>query len=315
MANVTFAAYTREQLLLQKAPALKQIANTEFGGKFGAVVKNTELIDYILKAQKSASEKTVKAETAVVTKLETVEEVNPPKRKTAAEKKAAKAQAVKAAEPAVEVVSVVVTQIPVEPEKIAEPAAVEEKSEPAVEVVEVSTAPTYEERLILFLDNLSEQDNEAKWLQANFGIFKDSLQTFKPVKAKAAKTANTGLQLKAGGADQATKNAAKMVDLKFIYGSVEKCKPVIGPDCDEKTAFKKGVEDAAAGLGKSAYYTKLQYLMVDLYNRSEVVRSAYDAGTLNATGLYDLVFRSIEKKFGLAGLEDQVKALNTPAAA
>lgn len=135
-------------------------------------------------------------------------------------------------------------------------------------LIEESSEPTYEERLVLYLDrrvNEFREDSEAVYLLARFAEFKASL-TAKPAKVRTPRTGGSRT------ADPAEKLA-------------------IAQQCHEAMVRANGSAKAAGdSLGKSAHYTKVLAKAYELYQASEAIRTAYDNGSLRWTALYDLAF-------------------------
>ncbi|MBD1995221.1 hypothetical protein H6G00_01075 [Leptolyngbya sp. FACHB-541] len=157
--------------------------------------------------------------------------------------------------------------VEVEVEEVAPP-------EPELEAEEQKSDLTYEQRLILYLDENANVGScaEATYLLENFGAFKQLLTAIaiaQPAKTRRGGTPRTGTP-------RITDPAEKLAQAREVYEAVVRC------NGDTKAAGET--------VGKSAHYTKVIAKAYELYEASSKIRTAYDAGELNWTELYNLAF-------------------------
>jgi hypothetical protein len=150
---------------------------------------------------------------------------------------------------------------------------VEEVNHPEPEVEEQKSDLTYEQRLILYLDESANVGNcaEATYLLENFGAFKQLLSAM-----AIAQPAKTHRSTPRTGTPRVTDPAEKLAQAKQVYEAV------VQHNGDTKAAGE--------AVGKSAHYTKVLAKAYELYEASNKIRTAFDAGELSWKGLYDLAF-------------------------
>lgn len=169
-----------------------------------------------------------------------------------------------------------------------------EAVEPTIEenLIEFSSEPTYEERLVLYLDRrVSEfrEDSEAAYLLQNFAEFRDSL-TAKATKKRTPRT----------GAGRPVDPAEKISLAREVHEAVVR--------------FNGSYKLAGDSIGKSAHYVKVIAKAYELYNASELIHDAYDAGQLKWTGLYNLAF-GFKKADSVVDVEARMNQLAIASAA
>jgi len=236
--------YTRESLTTREMtkPKLQEIA-AGLEIEFESSDTKATLIDWILFAQDQAAQ---------------VEDETPPE-----------LDEVEAIEPALE------ENLIEESSQTPEVAIAEQEN-----LIEFSSEPTYEERLVLYLDRrVSDfrEDSEAAYLLEQFAAFKESLT----VKATKKRTPRTG-------AGRPTDPAEKLAIAKQCYEAM--------------VQYNGKPQQAASAVGKSPHYTKVLSKAFEIYSGSELVRTAYDQGELRWTALYDLAF-NFKKSDSIADVE------------
>lgn len=148
---------------------------------------------------------------------------------------------------------------------------------------------TYEQRLMLYLDECHTLDEEASYLLSHWAEFKQSLI--------AAATSTNRRQPRSDGSTPRTRTtdpSERIAQAKAVW---------------EKVQELGTAKAAAEALGKSAHYTKMIARAYDIYQQSKVIATAYDSGKLPWTQLYDIAFRNRVEKEGLVAVEAAVQAI------
>jgi hypothetical protein len=143
---------------------------------------------------------------------------------------------------------------------------------------------TYHEQLVIYLYERSQaSDQTATTLLAGLGEYIQSLSATKSTKSVKNRKPST----------RVTDPAEKLAQAKLVWDVVQ--------------AHKGNYKAAAVELNKSPHYTKIIAQAYALYAESKMIRTAYDAGELRWSGLYNLAFNR-KKADTLAMVEAQFQA-------